>query len=162
MSLLQISWESKTNWFYMDIVSANIVKSHESSDLKRKSHKAVSHLVAACWGGRSASQMAERSSSGWLWHFVQSTYWLSPECLSSSLSSRRCLQRETQQMGGTGIHAPWGSQWPHFHHRVPRKWHQSCLEETNTKGHVKVKTAFQMLCKGTAERDRTKYNPPDH
>lgn len=134
--------QGELNKVHMSLDPGSIVKcpfsvSRLISNSKGR-NRCCSHLVVACWGGRSASQMAEHSSSGWLWHFARSTYLLLLKYLSSSLSSRHSLQIETQQRDGTGIHGPWGSQWPHFHHRVQRKWRQSCSKEINTKGHIKV------------------------
>ena len=96
---------------------------------KQKRQEMCSHLAAACWDGRSASQRAGHSSSGWLSHSAQSTYWLSLKYWSSSPSSTRCLRRGTQQRDGTGIRGPWGSRWPRCHRRGPSKSHQSCSKD---------------------------------
>lgn len=92
-----------------------------------------SHLVAACWGGRSAGQTAARSSSGWPSRSVPSTCWLWLKYLSSSPSSTRCLRTETQQKDGTGIRVPAGSRWPRCRRRAQRRWRQICWTDTKDK-----------------------------
>lgn len=111
------------------------------------------YLVAACWGGRSASQKVEHLSSGWQWHFAQSTYWPSLRCLSASQSSKHCLQRETRQRDGTGIRGPWGSQWPRHHRRARRKWRRNCSRDIKTQGpHCRSSSALRGEQKTSADQ----------
>lgn len=114
----QVSPLKKTSKSYL---LANWMQSVLLSRTERKKPDKLFYLVAACWGGRSASQMAARWSSGWPSHSAPSTCWLSPKCWSSSRSSRRCLQRGKRRRGVIGTRGPWGSRWPRCRRRVPRK-----------------------------------------
>lgn len=116
-------------WF---IISNSLNTLYASSHRSFSRLKQRAHLAVAGWGGRSASQKAEHSSSGWRSRFVRSTYWLSLKCSSSSPSSKHCPRRETRRRGGTGIRGPWGSRWCPYHRRGQRKWRRSCSREADS------------------------------
>lgn len=136
--LVHIIKISACSFTKMQLEKMNLFSVNVSLSVVKTEKGKLSHLGAACWGGRSASQKVEHLSFEWLWHYAQSTYWLLLKYSSSNQSSRHCLQREKRQRDGTGIRGPWGSQWPHCHHRVQRKWRRNCSREINTKCHTKL------------------------